>query len=126
MAYRKQWVAVMSRFSLSRSVLHGLLSIFFLAASAEAQVALLGTDVDGLVAEARRLNPDLSVAALQAEAALARVQGAGTLPDPTFRLQLKDIDRARGSVEPTRVNRIDYTVEQEFPLWGKRGLARSV
>ncbi|MBL8643346.1 MAG: TolC family protein [Rhodospirillaceae bacterium] len=72
------------------------------------------------------MNPDLAASALSAEAALARVQGAGTLPDPIFRLQLKDIDRARGSIEPTRVNRIDYTVEQEFPLWGKRNLARSV
>ncbi|MBX7198499.1 MAG: TolC family protein [Rhodospirillaceae bacterium] len=116
----------MTSLSLLRSVWFGLLLILPFIFSARAQDAALGTDVDGLVAEARRLSPDLSAAALQAEAALARAQGAGTLPDPTFRLQLKDIDRARGSVEPTRVNRIDYTVEQEFPLWGKRGLAQSV
>ncbi|MGE3476049.1 MAG: TolC family protein [Rhodospirillaceae bacterium] len=88
--------------------------------------ATLGANVEGLIAEARALSPDLAASALSAEAALARAQGAGTLPDPTFRVQLKDIDRARGSIEPTRVNRIDYTVEQEFPLWGKRDLARSV
>lgn len=86
----------------------------------------LGANVDGLIAEARALSPDLAASALSAEAALARAQGAGTLPDPTFRVQLKDIDRANGSIEPTRVNRIDYTVEQEFPLWGKRDLARAV
>ncbi|MGE3335953.1 MAG: TolC family protein [Rhodospirillaceae bacterium] len=116
----------MTSLLLLRSVWFGLLLILPLISSARAQDAALGTDVDGLVAEARRLSPDLGAAALQAEAALARAQGAGTLPDPTFRLQLKDIDRARASVEPTRVNRIDYTVEQEFPLWGKRGLAHSV
>jgi outer membrane protein TolC len=72
------------------------------------------------------MSPELAMSALTAEAALSRAQGAGTLPDPIFRMQFKDIDRARGSIEPTRVNRIDYTVEQEFPLWGKRDLARSV
>jgi cobalt-zinc-cadmium efflux system outer membrane protein len=86
----------------------------------------LGANVEDLIAEARTLSPDLAASVLSAEAALARAQGAGTLPDPTFRVQLKDIDRARDSIEPTRVNRIDYTVEQEFPLWGKRDLARSV
>jgi outer membrane protein, heavy metal efflux system len=91
-----------------------------------AEPAELGATVEGLIAEARAMSPELAVSALTAEAALSRAQGAGTLPDPTFRVQLKDIDRARGSVEPTRVNRIDYTVEQEFPLWGKRDLARSV
>src|SRR5690554_623459 len=85
-----------------------------------AEPAELGATVEGLIAEARAMSPELAVSALTAEAALSRAQGAGTLPDPTFRVQLKDIDRARGSVEPTRVNRIDYTVEQEFPLWGKR------
>ncbi|MBY0510099.1 MAG: TolC family protein [Rhodospirillaceae bacterium] len=72
------------------------------------------------------MSPDLAASALSAEAALARAQGAGTLPDPTFRVQLKDIDRERGGVLPDRLNRIDYTVEQEFPLWGKRGLARDI
>lgn len=91
-----------------------------------AELPDLGATVEGLIAEARAMSPELAVAALTAEAALSRAQGAGTLPDPTFRVQLKDIDRVRGSVEPTRVNRIDYTVEQEFPLWGKRDLARSV
>ncbi|MBY0508850.1 MAG: TolC family protein [Rhodospirillaceae bacterium] len=97
-----------------------------LSGAARAQDSRLGATVEGLIAEARTMSPDLAASALSAEAALARAQGAGTLPDPTFRVQLKDIDRARGSIEPTRVNRIDYTVEQEFPLWGKRGLARSV
>ena len=86
----------------------------------------LGANLDALVAEARAMSPDLAASALRAEAALARAQGAGTLPDPTFRVQLKDIDRAANSIEPARVNRIDYTVEQEFPLWGKRDLARDV
>lgn len=120
------WISVMTILALFRVIPLGLLLVLSTLSPASAQESPLGADVNGLVAEARRLSPDLSAAALQAEAALARSQGAGTLPDPTFRLHLKDIDRARGSVEPTRVNRIDYTVEQEFPLWGKRDLARSV
>lgn len=87
---------------------------------------VLGANLDALVEAARAMSPELAASALRAEAALSRAQGAGTLPDPTFRVQLRDIDRAANSIEPTRVNRIDYTVEQEFPLWGKRDLARGV
>ena len=108
--------------------LRRLILLFALALSSPGLVQAqgLGANVDGLIAEARALSPEFAASALNAHAALARAQGAGTLPDPTFRVQLKDIDRARDSIEPTRVNRIDYTVEQEFPLWGKRDLARSV
>ncbi|MHB1207348.1 MAG: TolC family protein [Rhodospirillaceae bacterium] len=91
-----------------------------------ADEAMLGASADALVAQAQAMSPDLAAAALDAEAALRRAEGAGTLPDPTFRVQLKDVDRERGGVLPDRVNRIDYTVEQEFPLWGKRDLARSI
>lgn len=102
-----------------------VLALWPVAAGA-AEPGNLGANLDGLVAEARAMSPDLAASALSAEAALSRAQGAGTLPDPTFRVQLKDVDRERGGVLPERVNRIDYTVEQEFPLWGKRDLARSV
>ncbi|MGD9635878.1 MAG: TolC family protein [Nitrospiraceae bacterium] len=109
--------------------LFGILCLILFSAAPErvlAQETTLGENVDGLLDQARRMSPELAASVLSAEAALARAQGAGTLPDPTFRVQFKDIDRARGGVEPTRVNRIDYTVEQEFPLWGKRGLASSI
>ncbi len=111
---------------LYRRVMCALVLALWPGIGGAAEPADLGATVDGLIAEARAMSPELAVSALTAEAALSRAQGAGTLPDPTFRVQLKDIDRARGSVEPTRVNRIDYSVEQEFPLWGKRDLARSV
>lgn len=109
-----------------RIIAYATAAMLWPAFSHAAEPTDLGANVDGLIAEARAMSPELAASALSAEAALARAQGAGTLPDPTFRVQLKDIDRARGSIEPTRVNRIDYTVEQEFPLWGKRGLARDV
>ena len=88
--------------------------------------AALGARLEPLLNAVQTMSPTLSAAALTAEAALNRVDGAGTLPDPTFRVQLKDIDREPGGILPQRFNRIDYTVEQEFPLWGKRGIARDI
>lgn len=122
----------MSPFMKSAALFAALWSVPTLAAPALAAPTFaaddpaLGADVDGLVAQARTMSPDLAAAALSAEAALRRAEGAGTLPDPTFRVQLKDIDREPGGILPDRLNRIDYTVEQEFPLWGKRDLARSI
>lgn len=96
------------------------------AQTADSASASLGTNLETLVELVRAMSPELSAAALGAEAALARVDGAGTLPDPTFRVEFRDIDRKLGSPIPDRLNRIDYIVEQEFPLWGKRDLARSI
>ena len=69
---------------------------------------------------ARRLSPDLAARALDTEAALARVEIAGSLPDPMVRVTSDEIDRTRGP----RQNKMIYGVEQEFPLWGKRDLKR--
>ena len=45
---------------------------------------------------------------------------AGSLADPTLRITSDEIDRTSGP----RQNKMFYTVEQEFPLWGKRDLRR--
>jgi outer membrane protein TolC len=79
-----------------------------------------GTTLDGVLAIARRLSPDLAARALDTEAALARVEIAGSLPDPMVRVTSDEIDRTRGP----RQNKMIYGVEQEFPLWGKRDLKR--
>jgi outer membrane protein TolC len=73
-----------------------------------------------VLAIARRLSPDLAARALDTEAALARVEIAGSLPDPMVRVTSDEIDRTRGP----RQNKMIYGVEQEFPLWGKRDLKR--
>ena len=73
-----------------------------------------------MLAIARKLSPDLAARALDTEAAQARVEIAGSLADPTLRIASDEIDRTSGP----RQNKMLFTVEQEFPLWGKRDLKR--
>jgi cobalt-zinc-cadmium efflux system outer membrane protein len=90
---------------------------------AEAPVSLVapGATLEEVLAIARRLSPDLAARALDTEAAQARVTIAGSLADPTLRITSDEIDRTSGP----RQNKMLYTVEQEFPLWGKRDLKRA-
>src|ERR1700736_6034452 len=91
-------------------------------ASADAPVSLAapGATLDEVLAIARRLSPELAARALDTEAAQARVEIAGSLADPTLRITSDEIDRTSGP----RQNKMFFTVEQEFPLWGKRDLRR--
>jgi outer membrane protein, heavy metal efflux system len=89
------------------------------------ELPALGARVDELLELGRRLNPGLKVRALEAEAALARVDAAGRFPDPMFTTEFEDI-RASGSYAPESLGRVKYTVAQTIPLWGKRGLERGI
>src|SRR6202035_5795731 len=91
-------------------------------ASADAPVSLAapGATLDEVLAIARRLSPELAARALDTEAAQARVEIAGSLADPTLRITSDELDRTSGP----RQNKMFFTVEQEFPLWGKRDLRR--
>ncbi len=83
-----------------------------------AEDARLGTAVDGLLAQATRLNPEIAARALDAAAAEAGARAAGSLPDPTLRVTQDEIDVLGGRRRPKQI----YAIEQEFPLWGKLGL----
>ena len=85
---------------------------------ARAEDTRLGATVDGLLAEARRLSPEIAARALDAAAAEAGARAAGSLPDPILRVTQDEIDVLGGSRRPKQI----YAVEQEFPLWGKLGL----
>ena len=95
-----------------------------IAASAHAEApvapAAPGATLEEVLAIARHLSPDLAARALDTEAAQARVEIAGSLADPTLRITSDEIDRTSGP----RQNKMLFTVEQEFPLWGKRDLRR--
>lgn len=107
-----------------------LLLAFAMPAGAEedgAAVMADGPDLDELIAIARRLNPDLAVAALESDAAAAKVAGADSLPDPKLIWQPMDIPRSDSTYLPSRLPRTDKLfVQQEFPLWGKRDLRREI
>jgi outer membrane protein TolC len=88
------------------------------------EVAGLGATVEPLLEIARQMSPELAARALDVEAALARAEAAFSLPDPVFRTEFQDIERSRRTSLPDRLGSITYTVQQEFPLWGKRDLKR--
>jgi cobalt-zinc-cadmium efflux system outer membrane protein len=101
-----------------------ILAVLILAGPARAEApvpaAMPGATLDQVLAIARRLSPELAARALDTEAAQARVEIAGSLADPMLRITSDEIDRTSGP----RQNKMFYTVEQEFPLWGKRDLRR--
>lgn len=98
-----------------------LAAVFAAGLPASASDATPGATVDELLVMARQLNPELAAKALESEAALARVAAAGALDDPMFRIT-SDEDRSGGD----RINKMIYSLEQEFPLWGKRQLQRQI
>ena len=102
-----------------------VLALAILAAPARGEpaipaAAVPGATVEQVLAIARRLSPELAARALDTEAAQARVDIAGALADPMIRITADEIDRTSGP----RLGKMYYTVEQEFPLWGKRDLRR--
>ncbi len=99
-----------------------LAAVFAIGMSAGASDAVPGATVDELLVLARRLNPELAAKALESEAALAKVAAAGALDDPMFRITSDEVDRTGGD----RINKMIYSLEQEFPLWGKRQLQRQI
>jgi outer membrane protein TolC len=116
---------------MSQSIRRGLgplaaVSLALGVATAAAQP--LGATVDSLLAHARRSNPEFALMQREADAAGARIEPAGNLPDPSFSIELRDITRD-GEISPTlspsRVGSTKYTVRQMLPWPGKRDLARS-
>jgi outer membrane protein TolC len=83
--------------------------------------AMPGSTLQEVLTIARRLSPELAARALDTDAAQARVDIAGSLTDPMIRITSDEIDRTSGP----RLGKMYYTVEQDFPLWGKRDLRRA-
>src|SRR5262245_11960593 len=86
-----------------------------LSAQPAALAAAPGARVEELLAAVRDLNPEVAAAALDREAAAAKVFPAGALDDPTI-----NFTRDQGFRQTL------VTVTQEFPLWGKRALRREI
>ncbi len=111
-------------------LLAALLATLPWAAQAESGAAG-GPAVDelaGLIAAARRMNPDLQVAALEADAATAKVDGADSLPDPKLEWQVFQWPTVNSGLVPRSPFLGDnmVTLSQMFPLWGKRNLRRDI
>lgn len=78
-----------------------------------------GASVESVVAIAKRLNPTIAAASLDFDAAVHKIGTAGVLADPALILEAWDVNRQ--GVAQRRVG-----IEQEFKLWGKYGLERSI
>src|SRR5713226_3351691 len=76
---------------------------------------LPGATAEDLLARVRTFNPELAAAALDREAAVAKIYPAGALDDPTVNLT-----RDQGFRQTL------LTVSQDFPLWGKRRVREEV
>jgi outer membrane protein TolC len=74
-----------------------------------------GATLDTLLARVRNLNPELAAAALEREAAVAKIYPAGALDDP-----MVNLSRDQGFRQTL------LTASQDFPLWGKRDLRKAV
>lgn len=89
---------------------------------------LIGGNVESLLAYARDRHPEFAAMRLEADAAAERVAPAGALPDPTFRVELRDFtnEMSGGSLNllPARVGSTKYTLTQSLPWYGKRDLRR--
>lgn len=96
------------------------------AESTAISAAPLGTTVLGLLAWADQHNLELGAARHETDAAAARVEPAGALADPSFRVELQGIDRSNPNLLPNRVGSTKYTLLQPLPFWGKRDLRREV
>ena len=74
-----------------------------------------GATVQELLALVRKFNPELAAAALDTEAAIAKILPAGSLDDP-----MVNVTRDQGFLNTVS------TISQEFPLWGKLDLRAGV
>lgn len=92
-----------------------------------APTAELGGSLEGMLAYARDHHPELRSMRFEADAAAQRVLPAGSLPDPMFQVELRDLDNSGASnpnLLPGRVGSTRYQIRQTFPAWGKRDAKR--
>lgn len=86
-----------------------------------------GAGIATLLDLARTLNPEVAAARLEADAATAKVDAEGSLPDPKFKVTLEDLPRNRPGYNPIGDPRTTkYTLSQELPFFGKRGLKEDI
>lgn len=91
---------------------------------------VIGGHVESLLEFARARHPEFAALRAEAEAAAARVEPAGALPDPVLRTELRNVTNAGSdagaSLLPGRVGSTRYAVSQTLPWFGKRDLRREV
>ena len=106
-------------------------TLLVLGASAHAQATepVPGATVEGLLTLAKERNPDYASMRFDAQSASERVAMAGALMDPKFRIEWMDITKGGSQsavLAPNEVGSTKYTVMQDLPWFGKRGLKQAI
>jgi outer membrane protein, heavy metal efflux system len=83
-----------------------------------------GSSIESVHQWLRLQNPSLVALSLDTQAAEERVDLAAAWPDPSFGVELRDIDIDRPRLLPGQAGSTRYQLRQSLPLWGKRELAR--
>ena len=89
----------------------------------------IGVSVKSLLDYARTRNPEYAAMQFEVDAAAARAEGAGRLPDPRLRVEWMEITQAgeqNPTLLPSRTGSTVYTLMQELPWFGKRALQRDI
>ncbi len=89
----------------------------------------IGVSVKSLLDTARTRNPEYAAMQFEVDAAAARAEGAGRLPDPRLRVEWMEITQAgeqNPTLLPSRTGSTVYTLMQELPWFGKRALQKDI
>ena len=81
-------------------------------------------NLDTLMAEALRVNPDLKAAELRYRAFEAKVRQAGSWPDPMFQAGLVNLSARSWTLGKTGMSGTEYMLSQTIPFPGKLGWAK--
>ena len=106
-----------------------LMLVLGLATPVLAQDVAIGRSVESLLDYAKGNNPEYASMRYEADAADERVNPAGALPDPKFRMELQDITKMgeqNATLNPSKVGSTKYTLMQDLPWYGKRDLKREI
>jgi cobalt-zinc-cadmium efflux system outer membrane protein len=90
---------------------------------------IVGSGVESLLDYAKANNPEYASMRHEETAAKERASAAGALPDPKLRVELQDITmggQQNPTLSPSRVGSTRYTLMQDVPWFGKRGLQREI
>lgn len=80
-----------------------------------------------LLVEARSNNPELKALEERVKASKARARAEGALDDPTFKVEMEDLEKDRPlNAAPGNAMLTRYTLSQMFPFPGKRGLREEI
>ena len=88
-----------------------------------------GASLDGLLSMLRERNPDYAAMRYEATAASERVEPAGALMAPRFKIEWEDVTKSGEqfpTVSPTEVGSTRFTLSQDIPWSGKRDLKRAI